>query len=363
MTTSAPERPSSPTADDAETASDARASAVGAAETIVVVDPRPRLVLAVIGLALALLCGAIAIGGGLLGGSSDRTPPQRFALEHVDDGTLQLDEAVRRLERLGLVVDTEYVPNERLARGTVSAQRPQAGAKVEQGSVIKLSVSDGPAGTVVPGVVGQQFADAALSLAGVTLTFTRVERPDERIAAGEVISSRPEPGARVQPGASVELVVSQGPPPRIVPEALGRKIEEVLVDLGRAGLSVGKIDRPFRTDIAPGTVLDASPPAGSGVPRDMPIDLVVATDRPPVPVPYLVGLRSASAQSLLKNAGLAVSITLQPVDPNSPQVGTVVGQGVPPWSKVTPGATIEIRVGDPSLPATTVAPAPTTTVR
>ena len=337
-----------------------RLSAVGPPEEFTLVDARPRLVVAVVVISIALACVIGALSNGLLNGTQT-AQLKRFELIRVSDGDLQIDEATRRLEALGLVVDPVYVSNERLQRGTVFGdQDPQAGAKVEQGSVIRLQVSDGPAGTLIPSVIGQQSVDAVINLAGVNLGAKVVERADERVRAGEVISTNPEGGSRTSPGGVVELTVSSGPPPRIVPAIAGRSEEDVLIDIGRAGLAVGKLDRPFRTDVAPGTVISSDPVSGAAVPRDFPINLVIATDRPPIPVPYLVGLRQASAQSLLRAAGLVAQITLDPVDPNSPNVGAVIGQGVPPQTKVAPGSSVEIHVGDPSLPPATTPVAPTT---
>jgi len=345
--------------DGADGEPDERRSAVGPLEEFALVDSWPRLVLAVIAIVVSLACAIAALSSGLLGGT-EATRLNRFELSRVSDGNFQIEEATRRLEAQGLVVDPAYVANERLQRGTVFGQDPQAGAKVEQGSVIRLQVSDGPAGTLIPSVVGQQSVDAVINLAGVNLGATMTERPDERVRSGEVISTKPEPGARTSPGGIVELTVSSGPPPRVVPAINGRTEDEVLIDIGRAGLAVGSLDRPFRTDVPAGTVISSDPAQGAAVPRDYPVNLVIATDRPPIPVPYLVGLRSASAQSLLKAAGLTAQITLEPVDPNSPNVGAVVGQGVPPQTKVAPGSSVEIRVGDPSLPPATTPVAPTT---
>ncbi len=344
---------------DTDTPPDDRRSAVGPPEEFALVAAWPRLAGAALAIVVALACVIAALSNGLLGGSTG-TALTRFELGSVSEGNFQIAEATARLEAQGLVVDPEYIPNERLQRGTVFGQDPQALAKVEQGSVVRLQVSDGPAGTLIPSVVGQQSVDAVINLAGVNLGARVTERPDERVRSGEVIATNPEPGARTAPGGIVELIVSAGPPPRVVPLTNNRTEDEVLIDLGRNGLAVGKIDRPFRTDVSAGTVISSDPAQGSAVPRDYPINVVIATDRPPIPVPYLVGLRSASAQSLLKAVGLTAQITLEPVDPNSPNVGAVVGQGVPPQTKVAPGSAVEIRVGDPSLPPPTTPVAPTT---
>src|SRR3954466_14675318 len=64
------------------------------------------------------------------------------------------DEAVRRLNERGLVPQLKTLPS-KFPRGTVFAQAPDAGTKVDRGSQVALSVS-ATAVVPVPNVVGQK---------------------------------------------------------------------------------------------------------------------------------------------------------------------------------------------------------------
>jgi eukaryotic-like serine/threonine-protein kinase len=98
-------------------------------------------------------------------------------------------------------------------KGTVLSTNPASGTKVNQGSVVTLTVSSGPANVVVPSLAGltQGAAGQALGSAGLILGNV-TSAASTQYAAGLVVSSNPSTGASVQPGSSVDIVVSSGPP-------------------------------------------------------------------------------------------------------------------------------------------------------
>jgi hypothetical protein len=65
----------------------------------------------------------------------------------------------------------------------------------------------------VPDVVGQDYADAAVALAGAGLTPKRQDQFSDTVPAGEVISVDPQTGTAVAPGTVITVFVSMGPQP------------------------------------------------------------------------------------------------------------------------------------------------------
>ncbi len=249
----------------------------------------------------------------------------------------------KTLEDLGFVVDVKFQPNEVVPKGQVFTQEPPSRAKAEQGSIISVLASDGPVGVTAPNVVGQQVADATLSLqaSGIRVEVTAVT--DEQVRSGEVIRTAPSPGQRVI-DATLHLQVSSGPAPRIVPQVIGKPIEVALAALGHDGLNIGDIQRTFRADLAPGTVFGVDPPAGTGLPRNTPVSLQVAGPEVTVLVPYLVALRQTSAAAVLRTAGLAMTVVTTPVAGGDPNDGKVIAQGFAPQTKVKAGTAVEVTV-------------------
>lgn len=241
------------------------------------------------------------------------------------------------------VVNVRYLPSEGQARGQVFSESPVAGAKVEEGAVITLSVSDGQAGQAVPAVVGQQLSDVQTLLVSNGFTVTTTDQASETTPLREVISSSPEAGGRVVLGGSVALAVSSGPAPRTIPDVVGKPFNDVMLALGRGGFGIGTITRTSSKDQPVGTVLSSDPPAGAPVPRDYPVKLTVVAPPQQTKVPFVVGVRQASAETVLKAEGLASSV-VPGVATAGQAPGTVIGQSIPGGAPVDYGTSVILTV-------------------
>ena len=104
------------------------------------------------------------------------------------------------------------VPSDIVAEGIVIRQRPRAGSRVRQGSVVRLTVSSGPALIPVPDLVGLSQADAVAALAAAGLDVGTVGMVHSAIVpAGLVAGQMPTSfGSDVPAGTAVDLVLSLG---------------------------------------------------------------------------------------------------------------------------------------------------------
>jgi len=102
--------------------------------------------------------------------------------------------------------------NSDVAEGSIFFQNPSGGDNVEPGTAVDVTVSLGPEQVEVPEVYGLSVAaaQAALSEAGLNSTPIEVEGDE---AAGTAISTDPGVGEMVDPGSTVSLFYSAGPPP------------------------------------------------------------------------------------------------------------------------------------------------------
>ncbi len=118
-------------------------------------------------------------------------------------------EARAALVDAGFAVTTAQVNSDE-PPGTVVAQDPAAGEKVEPGSKVRVNVSKGVASADVPSEVGNLVdeAESELTAAGFKTSVTRVES-DEPVDT--VVAQDPSSG-QASKGSTVELSVSQGPP-------------------------------------------------------------------------------------------------------------------------------------------------------
>jgi serine/threonine-protein kinase len=118
-----------------------------------------------------------------------------------DDG----DDAVERLEGLGLEVDRSDEFSETVAEGLVISMSPEGGTTVFRGDTVELVVSKGPPLVTVPNVVGQSESQARAEVEAAGLRI-KVNKPFGSSVFG-VRSQSPAAGASVPKGSTVTVVV------------------------------------------------------------------------------------------------------------------------------------------------------------
>ncbi len=180
--------------------------------------------------------------------------------------------------------------------------------------------------TAAPAVlgVGAGAAEERLASAGLELDVVD-EAFSETVAAGRVISTDPEPGARVLPGGTVEAVVSLGQERYDVPPLAGRGVDEAQDAL--LGLSLDPDDtvERYSEDVPEGTVIATRPSAGTTLRAGSPVDLVVSQGRRPRPVGDWVGQDYDTAAAALGDRGLEPVVGSEAYDEVVPE-GAVVSQ-------------------------------------
>jgi eukaryotic-like serine/threonine-protein kinase len=138
------------------------------------------------------------------------------------------------------------------------------------GSTILIAISLGPQPVAVPNVAGDTFAAAQSALSGAGFIATQTETNSTSVPSGEVISTDPAAGTQVQPGTSVKVTVSAGPPIVTVPDVTDDSVKQATNALERVGLSLGTVYGP-----SGGTVFSTTPGAGQQVPEGTSVSLYI----------------------------------------------------------------------------------------
>jgi serine/threonine-protein kinase len=198
--------------------------------------------------------------------------------------------------------------------------------------------------TTVPALAGKP-EDTAIGLlqeAGLDPACC-VREFSETVPSGVVISATPATGDAVR-GTDVRLTVSKGPERFVVPAALkGQPQDAVLTALKDLPVAP-KVAQQYDDTVAPGTVLDFVPPAGTPLKRGDAVTVVVSKGHRPVQVPDVVGLSPEAATKNLQQLGFTVQ---RGPDGRSPavapgQVMTVLPD--PKGGAVAYGSTVTITV-------------------
>jgi serine/threonine-protein kinase len=128
--------------------------------------------------------------------------------------------------------------NERFDADQVVRQSVQADAEAPLGSRIDLVVSKGPTPLPVEKVVGLRQGEAVAVLESQGFVVDVKEEFSDRVDMGAVISQAPEKGADLQPGETVTIVVSMGPPEFPMPNVVGMERDPAVARLRSLGLLV-----------------------------------------------------------------------------------------------------------------------------
>jgi eukaryotic-like serine/threonine-protein kinase len=159
--------------------------------------------------------------------------PQTHALPALVNDTVS--KAKSTLQSLHIGVDKiEHAFSTLVHKGLAVGTQPTANTVVKEGTDVSLVVSKGLQHVVIPPVKGltQQNATAALAQAGFQVTPVQ---HFSSITKGTVISSSPTEGNKAVKGATVTLVVSEGPKLYQVPSVEGESIGHAVRDIKAAG--------------------------------------------------------------------------------------------------------------------------------
>ena len=210
-------------------------------------------------------------------------------------------EAAATLRSLKFEVRTQDAYVNGTQAGQVTAQRPAPGQRLSEGGIVVLTVSKGPQPVPVPDLSGLSKSAAVDALAQAGLRLGAVtETSSEDVAQGTVLDWKPK-GGTAPTGSPVDLVVSSGPAPRVVPDLAGRTFEAASAILGQQGLQAARTD-DFSDTVPQGQVVTTTPGPGARVTRGSTVSVVVSKGQPVVP--ELRGLSVGDAGARLQAAGL-----------------------------------------------------------
>jgi serine/threonine-protein kinase len=174
------------------------------------------------------------------------------------------------------------------------------------GGGVALAAATAGGGTVaVPSLVGltKEKATDEVANAGLTLRIVTQSADDPKDI---VIGQRPAPGAFASDDGSVELVVSRGPPPVVIPAVTDRAPPDAQAALEAVGFVVN-VKHQYDESVPAGGVIGTDPAGGTQAPRDSTLTLLVSDGPAPVPVPDVTGKTFDDASQALTAAGFTVS--------------------------------------------------------
>jgi serine/threonine-protein kinase len=216
----------------------------------------------IIMLIIVILLGAASVAGGILGVKyfRDWSAARNQHVPKVSGYTVQ--KATQALVDVGYAVDHSVTNHfsETVPPNMVIGTDPGGGQKLAKGGTVRLIVSLGKHRIPVPSVRNDSVADAETAIQGPGLVIGKfVTRPSVRIKSGNVITTRPGPGTKVKPGASIVIVQSRGLPTFTVPEIPdGTSYDDAASAITGVHRAHFQVDRrnEFNNDVPAGIVIE-----------------------------------------------------------------------------------------------------------
>ena len=263
-------------------------------------------------------------------------------VELIDVRQYSSDDAQRYLRNAKLTPKITEV-FDKSPRGTVLAERPAPGTAVPIHSTVALVVSKGVKPVYVPDVVSQTLGDAQHAIGERQLKLVVSERdPNDEIAPDIVTSQNPPPGSALDPGSTVSVVVSSGPPQIDVPDVEGRLANDAAGVLQGAGLRTN-VEYLVDGSAPAGTVMKQDPEKPANLKKGSSVTLDVAV---PGAIPDVVGKSLADATTELQNSGYKVGNTAYVQEGAD---GTVARTEPVAGTSLRPGETVLLFVNGTSL--------------
>jgi eukaryotic-like serine/threonine-protein kinase len=184
-----------------------------------------------------------------------------------------VEDAVAELTRAGLDAQVVEVNSDR-DQGTVTAQSPQAGLTVVEGTRVRINVSKGPKPVTVPSVVGLPYDQAASELQSAGFNVSRIDKDSDQ-AAGIVTDQTPSGGSEGSKGSTVTLTVSKGPSTSAVPDVTSQDYAIAQTTLDNAGFRSKIVFEDTEDQTMDGIVISQDPVGGSQEKPDTVVTLFV----------------------------------------------------------------------------------------
>jgi len=280
---------------------------------------------------------------------SDRASEANALVKIPQVTGISFDQAVTQLQAAGFLVEKAPEAVSQGERDKVFAQDPVAGTPLRKRSVVKLTMSAGPGRAAIADVQAYSAEDGkrTLEALGIKVTTGAQAVQNRDVAQGLVVRTNPPAGTQVDVGATVELVLSDGPPPKPLPPTTG-EYTDVTKQLVAAGFAVASppkntktADKKLMGTVAACTVTETATPCAAKEKEGSTLLLAVYVLNETVGVPDLAASDQAAATQALTAVDLRVGAVTKKPSATAP-IGTVVETVPAKGVAANRGATVDI---------------------
>jgi serine/threonine-protein kinase len=191
-------------------------------------------------------------------------------------------EATKKLEAAEFEVATENINSMNVEEGDVVKTEPAGGQVATHGSTVTLFISTGPKLVKVPVLVDKQRRLAVQEIRARGLV-PEVGEEESNSAVGRVLRQSPSAGQELEPGSTVQIVISSGRETKRMPGVVGFERREAVEEVRAAGLSPVVEEEETLNEAKIGLVTRQSPHGGTELTPGSEVTLIVGKRAAVVP--------------------------------------------------------------------------------
>jgi serine/threonine-protein kinase len=195
---------------------------------------------------------------------------------------LSQEDATKKLEAAEFEVATENVNSSSVEEGDVVHSEPSAGKTATHGSTVTIFISSGPKLVKVPVLVNSRRRLAVQEIRARGLV-PEVGEEESGSPVGQVLRQSPSAGQELEPGATVQIVVSSGREKKRMPGVVGLERREAVEEVRAAGLTPLVQEEETRNEAKIGLVTRQSPRGGTELLPGAEVTLIVGKRAAVVP--------------------------------------------------------------------------------
>jgi beta-lactam-binding protein with PASTA domain len=195
---------------------------------------------------------------------------------------LSAEEATEKLEGAEFEVATEHVNSSSVEEGKVIYSEPRAGKNATHGSAVTIFVSSGPKLVKVPVLVDKQRRLAVQEIRSRGLS-PEVGEEESNSPVGQVLRQSPSAGKELEPGSTVQIIVSSGRETKKMPGVVGFERREAVETVRGAGLTPVVQEEETRNEAKIGQVTRQAPSGGTELTPGTEVTLIVGKRAAAVP--------------------------------------------------------------------------------
>lgn len=218
------------------------------------------------------LLGILALVAALIFGGWRWTATQYVAVPTLTGMTQTQAKSALAQQKLSLAIAGQEF-SDSVPQGNIISSDPAAGENIANNGTVRVTISAGPENVKVPKIGGLEQSAAQTKIKKANLTAQIVESFSDTVPAGSAIEVRPKSGSVVKSGSTVELVISKGPPPVVVPNVVTMSKDDAIARLTSLGLKV-QVNQQLPLVVI-GRVYSQDPGGGTTVPKGSTVTLTL----------------------------------------------------------------------------------------